>query len=95
MAGESRHLGWHLSVCLLTDEGVHLHEYSLSEVKGESHITPHCVSILQGPPPSCYEIKEFSAWRMCKAFEIMQEKKVDFSEAMKLAWSEAMKICKR
>jgi len=91
-----KHLGWHLEVCVLTDEGFKHHEYSHVEIEGPSHITPYCATVLyQSPPPKCSEISEFSRYRICKAFEIMQKENVTFSEAMVKAWPKTMEVCIR
>ena len=46
-------------------------------------------------PPSCWDFRGIRSWVLCRAWQSMEEKRIPFREAIRSAWDEAKRICRR
>ncbi|MBW2671936.1 MAG: hypothetical protein JRD89_00805 [Deltaproteobacteria bacterium] len=46
-------------------------------------------------PPSCWDFRGIRSWVLCKAWLEMEEKKMHFRDAIRMAWDEAKRVCRR
>jgi len=55
-------------------------------------MSERCKVMLAGPP-ECMDFRKLRSWTMCKAWSVMDVKKVPFKEAIREAWREAKAKC--
>ena len=46
-------------------------------------------------PPSCFDFRAMRGQVMCLAWKKVEEKKIDFKQAIRQSWEEVRKSCKK
>jgi len=64
-------------------------------LRHEHPISPKCEMILKEPPTKeeCFDFRAIRARVMCRAWEIMEEERVPFREAITKAWKNTKEAC--
>jgi len=64
-------------------------------LEGVNPVSEHCRLILENdlPPDVCRSFRGIRSWVMCRTWELMEEKKMPFRQAIRTAWAEAKKRC--
>ncbi len=64
-------------------------------IEGVNPISEHCKLVLENDLPAevCTSFRGIRRWVMCRAWELMDENKMPFRQAMRTAWAEAKEKC--
>lgn len=55
-------------------------------------VSEKCERVLE-TTPKCYDFAGIRRWVMCRAWQEMEKRKIPFSEAIRISWSEARRVC--
>lgn len=68
-------------------------EIALSKLsESDNPLSAKCERVL-GTIPKCYDFRGIRRWVMCKAWDVMETRRVPFGAAISEAWDKAKEVC--